>query len=603
MLVPSLHFESPNPHVPFNALGLRVQRKLESWPGDNLALAGVSSSGYGGVNVHVAMEAPPALPGGHDDHIEERHLFTLSARSAVALKQSAALYAAHLASHDDLQLAGLCFTAGAGRTQFNHRLAMIVGAKAELRSRLDDFANGRSHPDILQGTAKRIRGNSDPAHTVAASADLVTLAAKYVSGATLDWQQFGVANQTRRCHLPTYPFQRQRYWIAPSTCSIIQSPSAEIRIEARSENPQRDIVPPTTDVEKSLALMWQSILGVNPIGVTDDFFALGGASLMAVEFFVKVEKEFGVSLDPRTLFECPTIERLAPHIQSQSLARPAPLLVPIRPTGTRPPIFLIAPDHLFHYTPLSRLLDSSHPLYGLQPPFADGFRCPDMTIEQMAQAYLTQFASICPSGECHLIGLCAGGVIAYEMAQRLRASGRRIGLLAMLDTPCPPSDRLPPSGKWQYRLMRTAAHMRNLSRLGLSDAVRYLLVRSRLLLRSALPAHAGAHKVAVASSLASIANRAAIYRYRPEPYRGTVDLFMANEPYPSLREDTRHRWSELAPDTRTHRVPGMHEEMLRNPQAIAELINTELNRAETKTLSIPTQIPMRAFDNTLRPTG
>jgi 3-oxoacyl-(acyl-carrier-protein) synthase/thioesterase domain-containing protein/acyl carrier protein len=618
-LVPSLHFESANPHVPFDKLGLRIQRQLEPLQSGALALAGVSSSGYGGVNVHIAMEAPPARPAGTNAQNQSPALFTLSARSAEALKQSAAAYAAHLDTRDEVLLASLCFTAGAGRTQFKHRLAMIVAAKADLRARLTDFANDQSRSDIVVGTARRVRASAESNHTVDAAADLALLAAQFVNGANLSWQPSAIAPPMRCSGLPTYPFQRQRYWVGPLASSIpqpqrqaqAQAQPAEACSETRPANSQRDIVPPRSEIEHALAQMWQSILGVNPVGITDNFFALGGASLMAVEFFAKVEKEISITLDPRTLFECPTIELLAPRIANQTLARsaplPAPLLVPIRAYGTGSPILLVAPDHLFHYTPLSRLLQSGHPVYGFQPPFADGFRSPDMTIEQMAQTYLAQLESIGLSDQFHLVGLCAGGVIAYEMAQIMRASGRRIGLLAMLDTPCPPTDRLPLwgnwAGKWQYRLIRSAAHVRNLSRLGFTDAARYLLLRSRLLLRTALPTNKTACKPDLAASLASMANRAAIYRYRPQPYRGRIDLFMANEPYPSLREDTRHRWTELCTDTRMHRVPGTHSGMLREPQAIADLINTELSNSDAKPVSNPPPPIAGVFDNALMQLG
>jgi thioesterase domain-containing protein len=173
----------------------------------------------------------------------------------------------------------------------------------------------------------------------------------------------------------------------------------------------------------------------------------------------------------------------------------------------------------------------------------------------------------------------------------------------MLDTPCPPSGRVTASGKWQYRLMRCASHIRNLSRLGFTDAFRYLLVRSRLLMRASLPARPGTRTPDVAASLASIANRAAIYRYRPQPYRGRIELFMAQEPYPSLREDTRDRWRELGSDVRMHRVAGLHSEMLRQPQAIADLINAELSSSDAITMPTATSNAAGQFNDALLPTG
>ncbi len=157
---------------------------------------------------------------------------------------------------------------------------------------------------------------------------------------------------------------------------------------------------------------------------------------MAVELCAEIENVLGIRQSPSMLFEQPTIEQLSRVIK---LCSPdgAAMSITIRSTGTKPPIFLIAPDHLLWYRELIPRLDEQHPVHGLQAPYADGFRISGITIEQMADIYIAQLTEISPQGPCHLAGLCAGGVIAYEMAQRLTASGRQVGLVALIDAPCP----------------------------------------------------------------------------------------------------------------------------------------------------------------------
>jgi thioesterase domain-containing protein len=232
---------------------------------------------------------------------------------------------------------------------------------------------------------------------------------------------------------------------------------------------------------------------------------------------------------------------------------------------------------------LASLLDKAHPIYGLQPPYFEGFRQAGVTIGEMADAYMEELNRVCPSGECHLVGLCAGGVVAYEMAQRMLECGRPIGLLAMLDAPCPASAGTPVLGRRAYVGSRVLSHARTLRRLPPREALRYVLVRARILGEAALLRLIGRTRPPTwAKALASVANRAAIYRYRANPYAGRIDHFIAEEPYPTPREDTRLRWRELARDTRVYQFPGRHDELLTDPNVIplAQRLNAELNSSE-----------------------
>jgi len=156
---PTLHCEKPSSYIPFDKLLLRVQQSLETWPNKNgKALAGVSAFGFGGTNAHVVLESapevsnlPPLTPpyqGGEIEQKEQKrnnierplHLFTLSAKSDPALKDLVQSYLQYLSKESEVKLTDICFTANAGRTDFNHRLALVIASKQELFEQLSNEA-------------------------------------------------------------------------------------------------------------------------------------------------------------------------------------------------------------------------------------------------------------------------------------------------------------------------------------------------------------------------------------------------------------------------------------------------------------------------------
>jgi thioesterase domain-containing protein/acyl carrier protein len=404
------------------------------------------------------------------------------------------------------------------------------------------------------------------------------VAAGYVAGIGIDWAARYATSDVRRIALPTYPFQRQRHWI-PQSSAVVIPPVPQPLEPTEPAAAQREIEAPGSDIERRLIEIWRKVLGFEHVSVTDNFFDLGGGSLMAVEVMARIEQAFGARLEPRVFFERPTIRQLAELLVASDHQPPSPLLVTIRAAGSKAPVFLIAPDHLYHYVHLARLVQPDHPIYGLQPPYFEGFRRKGITIEQMADAYMEHLLDVCPSGESHFIGLCAGGVVAYEMAQRLLSSGREVGLLALLDAPCPAPAGTPALNRRGYVGARFMSHARALTRMSPPKALRYVLVRARIAGEAALLRWGKRTRRPVwAKALASIANRAAIYRYRAQPYPGTVHVVLASEPYPSAREDTRLRWRELAHETKTMQFRSRHDQLLApaHVAAVAELLNAAL---------------------------
>lgn len=152
---PSLHFQKPNPYIPFDKLPLRVQQTLQPWPqGNGLALAGVSSFGFGGTNAHVVLaEAPPEIQ--KKDSIERPvHLLTLSAKSEKALSEVAQRYHEFLLNHPEVSLADVCFTANRGRSHFDYRLAIIAESKVQLQKELSAFTANQETTTVVSSQVK-----------------------------------------------------------------------------------------------------------------------------------------------------------------------------------------------------------------------------------------------------------------------------------------------------------------------------------------------------------------------------------------------------------------------------------------------------------------
>ena len=192
--------------------------------------------------------------------------------------------------------------------------------------------------------------------------------------------------------------------------------------------------------ERRVIACFERVLGVSRVGPEDDFFALGGHSLLAVSLFAELER-IGPRLPLAAIFEAPTPRALAARLGGGVSAEDWANLVPLRPQGTRPPLFVVAAGdgNVIGFAPLARRLSAEQPVYALQPSGLDGRRPLDDGIETMAGRYLDALRAVRPHGPYLLAGRCNGATVAYEMAQRLRAAGEEVPLLAALDSDPPPA--------------------------------------------------------------------------------------------------------------------------------------------------------------------
>jgi FkbH-like protein len=204
---------------------------------------------------------------------------------------------------------------------------------------------------------------------------------------------------------------------------------------------EKPFVFPRTSTENDLSALWSELLGIHPIGLTDNYFELGGTSLQAVELFAQIEQYFGKQLPLTSLLEAPTIEALAQLIDGYAAAAARPtkgsLVISLNTsTGSTPPLFLIHPGggDVLLYRNLAQRLQSTTAVYAIKPYSRNGYPIVHTQIGEMAAYYIEQIRAIQPEGPYLLGGFCAGGTIAFEMALQLQQQGFSVPCVALINS-------------------------------------------------------------------------------------------------------------------------------------------------------------------------
>jgi phthiocerol/phenolphthiocerol synthesis type-I polyketide synthase E len=310
-----------------------------------------------------------------------------------------------------------------------------------------------------------------------------------------------------------------------------------------------------------LARIWQDLLGVESIGLDQNYFDLGGDSSTAVHMFAQIERVFNIKLPLATLFEAPTIEELGRILLSKSKPMGWSPLVAIQGEGSRPPFFCMhgAGGNILIYRDLARRLGPDQPFYGLQSPGLDGSRAPLTRVEDMAALYANEIQKVQPRGPYFLGGYCMGGTIALEVAQQLQAQGERVALLALFDTMDWSKIPIPSFlGRGYQSFERLGFHAANFFRLDNRGKYQFFKEKAKTL-RSRIPVWRGmlfaefdGRQPTAASESLLLAkvwqtNDRACMNYAPRPYSGTITDFRPLKQYRAFdRPDAK--WEKLAKD-------------------------------------------------------
>ncbi|MEZ4265866.1 MAG: beta-ketoacyl synthase N-terminal-like domain-containing protein [Myxococcota bacterium] len=312
--------------------------------------------------------------------------------------------------------------------------------------------------------------DEDPAGehaTLCARREAADLALLWASGVRVPASSVEGAHapRPRRISLPTTPFDRVRYWPEAAGAHVAAPAAPGPAEKRRRRHPRPDIatphVAPRTDAETLIADIVAELLGIEGVGAHDDFFSLGGSSLITLQLIQQVKARLGADLPPAAAFQGLTVARMASFLDATTItpasgvrvdgggqvtvAPLGPNVVPIRETGTRTPLFFVHPAAgiVFPYFELARRLGPDQPFFGLQAAGLDGDEEPDPRVEDMAARYLPQILAIQPEGPYLLGGYSFGCYVAYELALRLQASGAEVALLALVDEGAPADGHRP----------------------------------------------------------------------------------------------------------------------------------------------------------------
>ncbi len=197
-----------------------------------------------------------------------------------------------------------------------------------------------------------------------------------------------------------------------------------------------DRMAPRNDAEAALVDIWKQVLAINDVGMLDNFFDLGGQSLLAVQMLAEVEKKFKKKLSINSIFKYPTIELLAEFLTNEKAKDRYKSLVPIKSTGTKIPLYIVHGDgyNMSNFVSLANYLDEDQPLFSLQPVGLDGKDEPYDRMEDMAAHYVNEILHHNPNGPYAIVGYSFGGYVAIEIKRQLESMGKEVKTLGIFDT-------------------------------------------------------------------------------------------------------------------------------------------------------------------------
>jgi phthiocerol/phenolphthiocerol synthesis type-I polyketide synthase E len=438
---------------------------------------------------------------------------------------------------------------------------------------------------------------------------ITTLGRLWLAGLSIDDKAFYLGRKLHRIELPTYPFERQRYWIdapKPGQSNVTMPQGSLSRLSAfdqtigevdlKTTENEVELIPLTAK-QQALASIWIEVLGVKQVKLHDNFFELGGSSLMASVMVARINECLGVELSVSEFLNAPTIAELATIInvdlETNSLKSETKTtvatscLVKIKAGHeARAILFLVHPidGYVAFYRELAQNLPTQQAVYALQ---AIGLEAGEQiltTVESMAAHYIAVMRTQQPQGPYLLAGASFGGLVAFEMAQQLQQLGEEVKLLGLIDTPIPgqnffksenESDILVFITRHLLKMGSNAPTTEALQNLSLSQQIEAVLTQAKD--GGYLPMSFEAAQLERWVTVFKT-NSQAMTAYIPKTYAGYLHYFRAQQPWnPENPKHSEYFWLEKAQQgIAIYTVPGTHITMNLQPHVtkIAEILTT-----------------------------
>jgi amino acid adenylation domain-containing protein len=345
----------------------------------------------------------------------------------------------------------------------------------------------------------------------------------------------------------------------------------QIRIAFEAGALQESAAPPSDDLEAKLRAIWQKLLKVRSVGPNDDFFDMGGHSLLAGRMFAEIERMTGRRVPLSVLIQNPTVAELSSYLRNRTETE-WPGLVPIREYGSLPPLFIAhgLGSHLLLFRELAEGLGSDQPVYGIQLAAPAGAKLEELSLEAIAARNVEQIYAVDPVGPYHLAGHSLGGLLVFEIASQLRQQGKKIGLLALMDCALQEANREKNVGRddpvschgiwlrWRKRFSRLfdSGFLNATSRKILYNQ---LMLKIWLLRRTYTEGSFRPQLFGMDPYIALLAER-----YNPQPINANGILFVAEDEV--APESAGLDWSRLLQGHLTvQKIPGSHRTIFSSP--------------------------------------
>ena len=411
---------------------------------------------------------------------------------------------------------------------------------------------------------------------------LTSIGRLWLQGVDVDWEAYSADWVRGRVSLPPSPFEKSRHWIdAPKvrwrSRTILEIASDEDSQDVMSAEEGADarnhlstsFVAPRDELETEISQMWAKGLGIDRVGIQDNFFEMGGDSLLAIGLLSTLGKRFGVPLPSHAMVQHQSVASMAELIRQSAAnlgeAESDSALVEIqRGQPQFPPLYMVHPigGDIYFYRDLAKRLSTSQPVYAFQARSLSGDVPPFDDIQKQASAYLEDLLEKQAHGPYLLGGSSYGGLVAYEMARQLTEQGEEVPLVVLVDTPAPGA--MPGKTEGYAEILdyllgdQLNLDQAVMSGLAPEDQLDYVFEVARSSNRvDVLPPTFG-----VPMLNTWLAHQDAMHAYQPVPYDGRVIFFRPTEIMKLHNMNMHLPWIDLVRGgIEIHRVPGNHISM------------------------------------------
>ncbi|MGQ9848379.1 MAG: thioesterase domain-containing protein, partial [Bacteroidales bacterium] len=336
------------------------------------------------------------------------------------------------------------------------------------------------------------------------------------------------------------------------------------------------------------------LLGITGIGIDDNFFEIGGHSILAAQMLADFEKQTGKRIPLAEMFTAQTIRQLAGIVENESIKlKWSPLVEIKKGDSSLTPLFLIhgAEGNVLLYKDLVNRLNANRPIYGLQAKGLDGKNLFNYTIEEMAEDYIRAIKSVQPSGPYNLGGYCMGGSVAYEIALRLNARGERVANVFLLETynACTLDQNQLSKTRIRDKIENIKFHFDNVKSLSGKEKITFIKKKAETAIKrtgariNKFASDFGLSNISESASYLTLTlrdiNDKAQMEYSPSKYKGKVVLLRPKVSF-ATEPDAKFGWGDfIEGELKVYNLENAPRGMLTEPfvKHTAQIIESELN--------------------------